>query len=128
MKIEHFAYMVDEPATVSQWYVEHLGFTIKRAMTESPFTHFLADDSGSVMIEIYNNPVASVPDYSTMDPLNLHLAFVSEDLEADHKRLVDAGASPVGEITRLENGDELAMLRDPWGFAIQLAKRGVPMM
>jgi hypothetical protein len=29
----------------------------------------------------------------------------------------------VGEVTVLESGDEMVMLRDPWGLAIQLANR-----
>ena len=128
MKIEHVAYMVDDPAAVAQWYVEHLGFSVKRSMPESPFTHFIADGTGAVMLEIYNNPKVDVPDYRATDPLILHLAFVSEDVERDRERLLAAGATAVGDIDRLESGDELAMLRDPWGFAIQLAKRGQPMV
>jgi hypothetical protein len=31
-------------------------------------------------------------------------------------------------MTVADNGDELAMLRDPWGFAIQLVKRHTPML
>ena len=72
MKIEHLAVQVDDPVNVARWYVEHLGFTIKRRTVESPYAHFLADDSGGVMIEIYHNPSAQVPDYKSMDPAILH--------------------------------------------------------
>ncbi len=34
--------------------------------------HFLADGSGRVMLEMYNNPAATVPDYNAMHPLVLH--------------------------------------------------------
>lgn len=128
MRIEHLAYMTQDPPAVAEWYVEHLGFTIKRQMDESPFAYFLADGSGKVMLEIYNNPAATVPDYAAMDPLVLHLAFVSADVEADRDRLIAAGATAEGDLLRADNGDVLAMLRDPWGFAIQLAKRGEPMV
>ena len=35
---------------------------------------------------------------------------------------------PAGDISVTPAGDQLAMLRDPWGFAIQLAKRNQPMI
>jgi glyoxylase I family protein len=38
-----------------------------------------------------------------------------------------AGASLADEI-RLADGSHLVMLRDPWGLAIQLCKRGTPML
>ena len=50
-----------------------------------------------------------------------------DDVAAARRTLLAAGATPVGEITVTPDGDELAMLRDPWGFAVQLARRGTPM-
>jgi glyoxylase I family protein len=128
MKIEHVAFVMQDPAAAAKWYVDNLGFTIKRSMDESPFTHFLADDSGKVMIELYRQPHLRVPDYRDTDPLLLHLALVSDDVEADRQRWMSAGATPIGESTHLDNGDVLAMLRDPWGFAIQLVQRSEPMV
>ena len=128
MNIEHFAYVVEDPLSVAKWYVEHLGFSIKRSMAESPFAHFLADGSGTVMIEIYNNPAVPVPDYRSMDPLVLHLAMASDDVERDCERLIEAGAARMGDLLHTDDGDVLAMLRDPWGFSIQLARRGRAMV
>ena len=128
MKIEHVALNVPDPLAMGRWYVEHLGFTIKRRVMESPWVHFLTDDSGSVMIEIYGNPEVAVPDYAATDPLVLHLALVSADIEADAQRLTDAGASQVGGIQQTPAGDRLAMLRDPWGVALQLVQRAAPLI
>ena len=127
MKLEHVALNVEDPLAVAQWYVANLGLRMVRQMDEPPYTHFLADSSGRVMLEIYCNPPDQVPDYAVMDPLILHLAFVSEDPGADKDRLVAAGATLVDDI-RLEDGSHLVMLRDPWGLALQLCKRGVPMI
>ena len=128
MKIEHAAYMVQDPPATAAWYVRHLGFETKRAMGVSPFGHFLADGSGAVMVEIYNNRAARVPDYASIDPLVLHLALTSDDVPADYARLVAAGATGL-EPPRVEpSGDAIAMVRDPWGFAIQLVKRARPMV
>lgn len=128
MKIEHVAFNVKDPLAMGRWYVEHLGLTVKRRTVEPPYAHFLADDSGTVMVEIYCNPDAPIPDYHSMNPLALHLALVSKDIAADIQRLKNAGATLVGEIDSRPTGDQLAMLRDPWGFAIQLVKRKLPMI
>lgn len=128
MKIEHLAYSAHDPAAVAAWYAKHMGFTIKRKMDTPPFMHFICDDSGKVMIELYNNPAVKVPDYKSMDPLLLHLAFVSSDVRADRDRLLKAGCSLAADVLLTPGGDELVMLRDPFGFAIQLCKRRDPMV
>ena len=127
MKIEHVAIQVPDPPALAAWYVGHLGFAIKRRMSEPPQTHFLADSTGQVMIEIYRNPAAPVPDYRSQNPLVYHLALESADVDADRQRLIAAGATAVSDVDLLENGDVLAMMRDPWGIPVQLAKRGRPM-
>ena len=127
MKIEHFAINVENPVEMADWYAETMGLKVVSQIQKPPFTSFLADDSDRVMIEIYNNPADQVPDYRNMDPLLLHLAFVSQDPEMDKNRLVKAGAEVVSN-DRLDDGSHLIMLRDPWGVCIQLCKRGTPML
>jgi glyoxylase I family protein len=128
MKIEHFAMQIEDPRAVAAWYVEHLEFQVRRSSGAPGYAHFLADASGSVMIEIYNNPRVRTPDYASIDPLIVHLAFVSDDLKADRDRLVAAGATVVDDYFVNPAGDELLMLRDPWAFAIQFVKRANPML
>lgn len=127
MKIEHFAYNVSDPIAIAAWYCENLGFSVARKMDAAPNTHFLRDSSGAVMIEIYCNPPNEVPDYSSMNPLQLHLAFVSANPAEDAEKLVTAGATVVDDL-HLNDGSHLMMLKDPWGFAVQLCKRGTPML
>jgi glyoxylase I family protein len=127
MKLEHFAVNVAEPFAVSEWYVKHLGLTIVRRDKTAPFMTFLADDSGRIMIELYNNPPNQVPDYKTMHPLILHIAFVTTDPEEDKNKLLAAGATLQSE-QKLEDGSVLIMLKDPWGFSLQLCKRAIPML
>jgi glyoxylase I family protein len=128
MKIEHVAFQVEDPVAVSRWYVEHLGLPIKRAQAERPFGHFLADSGGAVMLEFYNNPKASIPDYRAIDPLMLHVAFLTDDVPGTRERLLAAGASAEGDVQVTPAGDHMAMLRDPWGLAIQLVRRKAPMI
>ncbi len=127
MRIEHIAFNVADPVAVATWYGEHLGLTIARHLPVPTQTHFLADDEGRTVLEIYCNPPDQVPDYAAMDPLLFHLAFVSGVPAADSERLIAAGASWVDEI-HVPDGGHLVMLRDPWGVALQLCKRMTPLV
>ncbi len=129
MKVEHTGLNVPAPAEMAKWYVANLGMSIVRSSDKSTQTHFLADSAGGTMLEVYCNRSAPVPDYSSMDPLVLHICFTPEDdIATVRDRLLAAGASAVGDLTTTSSGDRLAMLRDPWGVPIQLAKRAQPMI
>jgi glyoxylase I family protein len=128
MLFEHFAINVADPPTVAQWYCAHLGMTVVRQGEPPVHMHFLADAGGRVVLEIYCNPPDQVPDYPSQDPQLLHIAFAAANLEADRARLLEAGATSCGEITTTPAGDRLAMLRDPWGFALQLTDRATLMV
>jgi catechol 2,3-dioxygenase-like lactoylglutathione lyase family enzyme len=127
MKIEHVALNIPDPVKAVQWYAEHLGMRIIRLSNEPPYIHFIADSEGESLLEFYCNPAAEVPDYASMNPLILHIAFAVDDIEATRARLVAAGATAVSETTA-PNGDQLAMLRDPWGVPVQLVKRVKPLV
>ncbi|WP_339755709.1 VOC family protein [Algoriphagus aquimarinus] len=127
MKFEHFALNVSDAPAAAIWYEEHLGLKVVKKMTESPFMTFLADDSGKVMIEIYSNPKGETLDFAALHPLAVHLALVSEDPNADRDRLVNAGAKVISDDI-LPDGSHLVMVKDPWGLALQLCKRAVPMI
>jgi glyoxylase I family protein len=128
VKIEHFACQVADAQAVAAWYCAHLGFEIKRATGAPTHTHFLADSSGGVMIEIYNHPDVRTPDYRAMDPLLLHIAFCSDDPAHDRDRLAAVGAIVANDLSTTPAGDRLVMMRDPWGLAIQLVRRATPML
>ena len=128
MRLEHIAWQVADPPAVAAWYGRHLGFTVRRKVDQPPHTHFIADASGVVMIELYHNPSVPVPDYAGQDPLLLHLAFVVTDLAAERARLLAAGATVAADTVTTSAGDQLLMLRDPWGFPVQLVTRAEPML
>jgi|ERR1017187_199930 glyoxylase I family protein len=125
MKFEHFALNVEDARATVQWYTSHLGLRIARTRPDAPYTSFLADESGRVIMEIYSNPAAPVPDYASAHPLCFHVAFVADDPNATRIRLLAAGAKAAYEET-LPDGSFLIMLRDPWGLPIQLVRRNTP--
>jgi len=113
---------------MAEWYVEHLGCSVARSSGEPAHARFLLDSAGAVMLEIYRNPSAPVPDYARANPLLMHLAFVSTQPAADRERLVKAGATVVEDLMTSPAGDQLVMLRDPWGVPLQLVRRKEPML
>lgn len=123
MKIEHFALQVADPIAMARWYVVHLGMTIQRGSNKPPFAHFLADDGGQMLIELYYNDAHDVPERKEIPSAHFHLAFVSENIDRDRARLIDSGATAEGDINTQPNGDLVCFLRDPWGLSLQLVQR-----
>jgi glyoxylase I family protein len=125
MKFEHFALNVPDAVATAKWYVDHLGLRVARTRKDSPFTSFLADDTGRVIFEVYSNPAAPYPDYTAAHPLCFHVAFIADDPNSVRTKLVAAGATPAYEET-LPDGSFLIMVRDPWGIPLQLVRRVTP--
>ena len=128
IRLEHVAINVEDPVSMAEWYGQNLGMKLVRKGPPPVNMHFISDAGGNMMLEIYHNPPDAVPDYTSMDPLLLHISFMVDNVKDIREKLIAAGATAVGEITITSSGDELAMLRDPWGVAIQFVKRTKPML
>jgi len=128
IRIEHVALNVKDPVAMAEWYCRHLGMRIVRKGPAPANARFISDAGGNTMLELYNNPPDAVPDYASMDPLVLHIAFMVEDVKGIREKLIAAGATSIGDVSTIPSGDEIAMLRDPWGVAIQFIKRAEPML
>jgi catechol 2,3-dioxygenase-like lactoylglutathione lyase family enzyme len=127
MQFEHFGINVPDAAAMAEWYVKNCGMKVIRAIPQANQTHFLADEKGRVMMEIYTNPKSAVPDRSAEHPLRFHFAFAVLDPAALKDKLVAAGASVFEEL-KMDDGSHLIMMRDPWGVPLQLCKRAKPMV
>jgi glyoxylase I family protein len=125
MKFEHFALNVSDVRAQAAWYLQHLGLTVARKREDAPYTHFLADDTGRVILELYSNPAAAISDFGAMHPLMFHIAWVAPDAQAERARLEKAGATFFVE-DKLPDGSSLVMMRDPWGVALQFCQRANP--
>jgi glyoxylase I family protein len=128
IRLEHVAINVEDSVGMAKWYCQNLGMKVVRKGSPPVNMHFISDAGGNMMLEIYHNPPDAVPDYPSMDPLLLHIAFMVDNVKGIREKLIAAGATPVGEVSITSSGDELAMLRDPWGVAIQFVKRAKPML
>ena len=121
MRLEHIALQVAQPAEMARWYCEHLEMTVASQVGDACF--FLVDSAGVGMLEIYHNPSEAVPDYAAKSPFELHVAFWSDDVVGDCDRLAAAGATVIRPADPDSTGDQHAMLRDPWGLALQVIRR-----
>src|SRR6476469_543725 len=127
LNVEHSAWNVADPAAVADWYVSNLGMRVVRSGPAPMHMRFLADAKGRAVIEIYNNIADPIPDYAAQHPARLHFAFHTDDPDGSRDALIAAGATLVDEQTAAD-GSRLVMLRDPWGLALQLCKRTVPLL
>ena len=128
MRLEHVAILVDDPNAVADWYCKNLDMKLVRQGPEPVLMTFVSDHDGNIMFEFYKHADVPTPDYGSMNPLILHIAFYSDDVEATRKKLLAAGATAEGEITVTPAGDTLAMHRDPFGLALQVLCRKVKML
>jgi len=128
VRLEHVAINVEDPAAMAKWYCENLGMKIIRKGPSPANMRFISDAGGNMMLELYNNPPDAVPDYPSMNPLSLHIAFMVDDVKSITRKLIAAGATIAVDVNTTPAGDELVILRDPWGVPIQFLKRTEPML
>jgi len=128
IRLEHVALNVPDPVAMAKWYTENLGMNVRRTGPPPANNRFIADAGGNMMLELYNNPPDQVPDYKSMNPLSLHIAFHVKDVEAVREKLLGAGATAYNEVATTPAGDVITILRDPWGVPIQLLTRKDPML
>jgi catechol 2,3-dioxygenase-like lactoylglutathione lyase family enzyme len=127
IRFEHIALNVDNSIETAQWYRDNLGMKILRGGDVPGSKQFVSDPGGNMMFEFYHTKLAKVPDYSAMHNHELHIAFMVDDVKAACQKLIAAGAKMDGEIVITPEGDEIAIVRDPWGIPIQFVKRATPM-
>lgn len=123
--VEHIALEVEDPASMVRWWTENLGFRV--TLSRPAGSTFIEDEAGRVAFELYRPPKGrSAPDYHAMSILQLHFGLFSDDVEADVKRLVAAGATEVAkdEVPGLKG----VTLRDPNGIAFQVMQRDKPVV
>jgi len=121
MKIEHVAFQVADPAAMAQWYATHLGFLVRRA-SESPVVarswRSLRRGHAGGLSTIPRCPCRIIPRW-------IGLAARSPRMRrfAGNDRAFDGRRGPCWSAAlQILGGDELAMLRDPWGLAMPVGQ------
>lgn len=123
-QLEHIGIAVTDPMAAAEWYRRVLGFEVLHtAGGPESANAFVRSENGTVLEFWRQEDQPSTAD-ELSDPLQLHVAFKSENPTDDAKYLVDEGATLFQLAAPASNGDSTVALRDPWGNCIQLAKRG----
>lgn len=128
MKPEHIALNVPDPLAMVEWYKQNLQMTVKRAGGPPTLTTFIADVSGNIMLELFCNTNFPMLDLKALHPMTFHLAFMTDSVAGTRDALLKAGATVAEDVTRAATGDEILMMRDPWGFSLQFIRRAEPML
>ena len=128
MRMEHIALNVPDVHAMAAWYVEHLGMKVANASDSPPYATFVTDSAGRSMLELYTWEDPAPPAWRERDRVQLHLAFLTDALDADRDRLVAAEATIDGDPVHNPAGDVLQFLRDPWGLSFQIVARAKPLL
>ncbi len=126
--IEHMGFNVKNPVAVAEWYIKNLGMKLVRKGTAPLFVTFISDKGNHMMMEFYNKEKFPKLDFSTINYMSFHFAFMVDSINTVEKRLLKNGATLVEGISQTPAGDKVLMLRDPWGMPLQLVERIEPML
>ncbi len=122
-RIEHLAFNVADPVAMADWYIKNLGFIAVHRFGPPAYGQFLADAERRSMLELYHKAEVPLPEFGNIHEMALHLALAVDDVDELHSTLVNAGATPVSGPETIPSGDRMAIVRDPWGIAVQLCCR-----
>jgi glyoxylase I family protein len=124
MHLEHLGFFVSEPISMGNWYRDNLGLRILKSSGDNEHgSVFLKDDKTGSVLEFGRRKEVPVFDYTSFDPLQVHIAFDCPDPLAAARRLISAGASLVGELPQTNAPVAIMHVKDPWGVTIQLINR-----
>ena len=124
LDIEHIGICVAAPISMGEWYRDNLGFRIILcAGDDVDGVSFVVDSGGKAILELAKLPEGPPLDGRSLLPLQLHIAVECEDPSAEAERLINAGAELLGESPRNSYKGEKVLIRDPWGYTIQLLNR-----
>lgn len=128
MRPEHFELNLVNSEAKADWYVENLGLKVVRKGGAPSFGFFVSDIKDNMMLELNQDARYPVLEFENINYNSFHVAFTVDDVKAIKEKLIAAGAKLAEEIKNTPAGDQVVMLRDPWGQAIQFVKRVNPMI
>lgn len=128
IRFEHLALNVADPIKTAEWYKENLGFKIVRQGGEPTYTTFISDEEGNMMFEFFHNSDYPIQNFLKWDHNSIHMAFHCDDIELIKNNLTKNGAVVASDIRITDSGDQVLVLRDPWGFPIQFVSRAKKML
>lgn len=117
---ENFGFQIQAERLAEGDWVEHVtGFP----GVQIRILHLIRDDLRLELLE-YRHPVGAQRARSFNDTGSAHVCFVTDDMEADHERLLRNGAAPINPPQTVvggpNNGGRVVYVEDPDGNAVEL--------
>jgi catechol 2,3-dioxygenase-like lactoylglutathione lyase family enzyme len=122
MNAEHIGVYARDSVSLSQWYIDKLGFTVVRTLEKEgrPPIFFLKGEKGMV-IEIL--PTTSRQTKRELsDPGYSHIGLVVDDLDLALTSLQSKGVS-VYDVRKTSNGWTIGYFNDPEGNRLEIIHR-----
>jgi len=122
--IEHIGLVVKDSEAMARWYEAALGFIIlKSTGTANGHVAFIKCSWTGLIFELITDRTLAPIEGALTHPLQLHIAFKSENINKDRDRLVSMGAAFVTDCPTADPDARVLIVKDPWGNFIQLACR-----
>jgi uncharacterized glyoxalase superfamily protein PhnB len=125
---EHIGLNVADSRKVAAWYVENLDFIILREGSTPGSAIFISDRGKKMMYEFYQNKNVPIINFDTVSYQSFHIALTVNDIQEAKEALVASGAKVAEDMKKTASGDDVMMLRDPWGLPLQFVHRINPML
>ena len=125
---EHFAMNVVDSRKEAKWYADNLGFVILQEGSAPGYGMFISDAGKNMMFELYQNKNFPMINFDSVSYQTFHVAFVVHDIQTVKDALVAAGAKVAEDMKKTPSGDDVLMVRTPWGLPIQFVKRANAML
>ena len=128
LRPDHLELNIADTREKAKWYVENLGLKIVSQSDGPSYNIFISDADDNMMLELNQDSKSPMLEFEKIDYNSFHFAFLVPDIASIKDKLISAGAKLAEDIKKTANGDQVLMLRDPWGQAIQFVKRVKPML
>ena len=126
MRIGLTSIYVDDQERALRFYTDVLGFVKKTDVSQGPYrwlTVASAEDPDGIELQLAlnDNPAAKAYQQALFDQGERAIMFYVDDVQAEHDRLVAAGAEFTMPPTKV-TGSTIAVLKDTVGNLVQLTK------
>lgn len=124
MKYKYTIFYVDNVEDTIQFYEEAFQFKRKFVTPENDYGELLTGETTIAFASIELGKSNFKKGFEKIEnkpkPLGMEMAFVSEDIEKDFQRAIDAGAIEYEKITQKPWGQKVGYLKDNNGILIEI--------
>jgi catechol 2,3-dioxygenase-like lactoylglutathione lyase family enzyme len=133
IRFEHFAYNTPDQKIAALWYVEFMKLIIpwskdidKSTLNRNYRIPYVGDAQNNMSMELMGKEMEC--SLSNQPHEVIHIAFLTGQPEKVTERLIDGGATKIGETRKENNGDIVIDLYSPIRIPIRLIKRNVQIL